>query len=1282
MNGWDAFAQELGNYGQTTQNLAKTIFSVEADRVYQNEAQNIANEIEAFNTELTTDPDHGNPVATEPEGYMKKWQDKQKAINERIAKVTNPLAKKNLEAYFGKVTVEEHSSVFGAQYKGWKNQYVTDTKTRIEETISKPGLTIQDKLSVIANEMAGIKKYGLLGADEYDVIEKGYIQKALGDELVKKVVQTAKDKGTMAATTLLIGEGLQSYTYNGKTVAVSSTDIDRAFSLLKIQGASTEVSVEQNISDLFASVDEKIRLGTANEDDVDAMDTYMKDPKVREALGTNYATWNDRKGTLSWKITTRSSESKRADLEKKIRTDPGSVTRDELWGAGLTAEDSSYLENLKLSTQAKEKDTAEDAAMRTVITRYAVNQKMERGEPLAEGESPLTQKELATIPNLPPSVLQAYTNQLNADKSSTAALSAYWEYQGMVDQGKSTSEIIAALKGDKRVDLSTVTAVMNLSKNETGNSEYKNVRLGALNLVKQINGEELPEGTHVLSYADLATIKDPTAYDAATTALAAASNTMKAKGKSEKYIATFTRISKGEIKDGDAILSDTALEPDDRHDLYIYWQSNHKDVAEGELEKSYQLAIRTASGTLKEGETGLSMEDFQASIEKSDASPAVKRMYGELANNLDATQVTAKVQAQIRDKGKAWVDAGVFNQDEYNALEKVIDSATLVDKSSLYQVLDAYKSNAEAKKRQMDYDAQTAADRAYTTGQRERQQADQAASDARKLKRNEAWAAFKEALPTMTEEEYNAAYQNMAEIYKDAPEELSTNFHPFEVMYQDKYQKDFSKQDEKASAAFNELVNSSTIAGWQKTTEPLTATMIEELFPTDSKADTDARKYWTGKLSEFQRSDEANKANHDAAYRRLVDARSNSWAAITGIGFDKSKDVLTPELIKEVSGYLKPGEYDGFSADFDTMNRTIKSQQEAADKKASGQSATPAETAAGKRGLDVLTGLSSLLAAQGETMGAPTNFQYLGADGKMHTLAATVDTFNAILQEFGPDLMVSNKWGDAVKLMEKFTTKKPNGAWKPVYDTIDNITNHGKKPLPGEIQQWIDLETAQNPADAKTINGLIEGLKKRNVNINLSKAFNFRQNSPDASEQYLESAMRGDYDLFVGYNSAGQINATAPFFSDTLQTFEKKSLDAINFVTGAKLVEGVNCKKSVQLNGLVTYQLTDKKLLTKMGFAGDSATFYLGLYGQDAVPIFELISGGTKYVRAFVPWESNPGATKSGRWVLVAAKEDPDGVIRFSKSQAQENIDAAKPPKPAGEQIGGKAMESYLPWTM
>lgn len=1053
--------------------------------------------------------------------------------------------------------------------------------------------------------------------------------------------------------------------------AIGKAEEARVLFLQTTAKNTTDATIKANndATDTLSSLENKVIAKTATFDDFESATASFKANK--DLLGEAYPSVIGKLQSLRWKFTDVISETTRASLEKRLRNDPDSVSDDEIWGLNISGADSSYLASLKLQSKDRALLTENDKALMKAADLYAVNEKIKRGEVLGDGEKALTRRDLEGMKDyLASAAYVKYSELLDRDEAESVGMKEYWDYYAKIESGTANQDDIMK---DKKLSFSMKADLLNRHATRTGNDEQKMISKLALNLVRKLNGENIGDDKF-LTYADLATIKDPQAHQLAVNAIADSVKFLKAKGNGERFLAAYKEIVEGKTTNGVSILENKSLEPDEAIELYGFFISSadkkeetERGVVSKQVFDKFQIAKATAMNTLKEGQKPVSINEFKefvASFDEKQLPLNVRKLFDDAADNLDSTTAADRLSRKIREAGALWVENGSFTKEDEQKITAEIEAAPLTDKDWARAMVQTYKNNAQAVARQKADDAWIQSQRTRTAEEQEAEDTRKAQAEARKVAAARLLDEFKVKLGKgMTEDEYLGFQARYIEVFKDAPEEFSSAFRLADVLYAGVTDKEYAKKESTLSSAFNELVSSNTIEGYKAIGEVLSMAMINKVFPTDSKMDVKGREYWAEKLQNFQRSDQANKVARTNAKTSLIEARTRSWDVVTGVAkYDPSAVYLDESLIKLKYPYLSAEERDSFHNDLSQIARATEAKAEAERRAEAGTSATANEKALGNAAYTILEGVANILEYQTKTMAATsTSVTYTNKAGKVITKTVTPELFEEIKKEFADDMILSGDWGKAEGLALKFTSSVKDPIWAPVYNEIIKLEKSGK-PISVETRAFIDRAIAANHnPDTKAIEALVAQVRDNTIKINLSKTFDLMEKKPDVSEDYLTGIYSGKWNIFM--NSDGK-NSTPIHkeFEEVLKTWSAKTLSTINaFATKGVLIEGKNASREVFGNGHVQFRVKDKTVLSNAGVIGNEAVFYLGFYGSDALPIVEVKTGNTTIVKAWIPWERQYGTTAQGRWVIVESYATNDGSIRYRKTQEQISLDKTMP---------------------
>jgi len=169
-----ALSQAVSRFGSTLMQTADSVYRIDAQRKATSAQLSIAQDIEQFNLGLLSDPNFGevdiDPVTNRPVfkgGYAEKWAAKQKEIADGIANLGNPLAKQEVEAFFGRTALTQSSQIANLQFKKWGAATVASTMKGLSEYIDK-GIPAQAKLDYAAQQLAFLRNNNLISPEDHD----------------------------------------------------------------------------------------------------------------------------------------------------------------------------------------------------------------------------------------------------------------------------------------------------------------------------------------------------------------------------------------------------------------------------------------------------------------------------------------------------------------------------------------------------------------------------------------------------------------------------------------------------------------------------------------------------------------------------------------------------------------------------------------------------------------------------------------------------------------------------------------------------------------------------------------------------------------------------------------------------------------------------------------------------------------------------------------------------------------------------------------------------------
>jgi hypothetical protein len=230
--GGRAFAESLGQFGQSIQNLGDTIYKVDADNIVKNKSLEYMQQVKEFNDSLLQDPDHGMPG--QMSGYMLKWNDLKNKLMNDAQQVQNPLARKNLLQYVGQVSTDQYEKVSAYQFQNWSKSMIAAAQQRIETTVNDSTLTTKDKMDYMARELTDLRNFNIISPGEEQNIVQQYGQQIMVNDAKSQVLDALKTNGYGAATQKIVDMVGQSYTALGQTFTYSPENINGLMSLANV----------------------------------------------------------------------------------------------------------------------------------------------------------------------------------------------------------------------------------------------------------------------------------------------------------------------------------------------------------------------------------------------------------------------------------------------------------------------------------------------------------------------------------------------------------------------------------------------------------------------------------------------------------------------------------------------------------------------------------------------------------------------------------------------------------------------------------------------------------------------------------------------------------------------------------------------------------------------------------------------------------------------------------------------------------------------------------------
>lgn len=218
----DYFSRAVQGLGQSLQGYGGTIIQVDTERKYKDGALAIAQEVDAFRKGLYSDPDHGLPGSSlEGEtGYMGKWEEFAKGIQERIDSASNPLAKKQLQDYWDQTRLQQQSQIYDIQYKAWAEDTVSAADKRILEMLQTGGAVGQDAFDYAQDELNALRDQNLLTDDMVASRMAEHSKLIIRKEMADEARRIHNEEGLPAALRY-IADNQEAFTAGGRTFMAS-----------------------------------------------------------------------------------------------------------------------------------------------------------------------------------------------------------------------------------------------------------------------------------------------------------------------------------------------------------------------------------------------------------------------------------------------------------------------------------------------------------------------------------------------------------------------------------------------------------------------------------------------------------------------------------------------------------------------------------------------------------------------------------------------------------------------------------------------------------------------------------------------------------------------------------------------------------------------------------------------------------------------------------------------------------------------------------------------------
>lgn len=802
----------------------------------------------------------------------------------------------------------------------------------------------------------------------------------------------------------------------------------------------------------------------------------------------------------------------------------------------------------------------------------------------------------------------------------------------------------------------------------------------SFNLSKMVLGEAIPEGQTVLTEASIdASSASADTKEAYRKMLTSAMKALRDQGKSESFTKAFGEIMKGKLS-GDDILTSKTIDVADKPQLYTMWaqldDSNRKKAAASELGKltaRLTIARKEARGVpLAEGEVPLTLEDLNnedLNTRYPDAMDALRRN----VQDLDVAMIEDDLQAWILNFDRNGYASGSVDQAAYNSVSRSIEEAYIPPerRNALMAALDNSKKNIEGHIRMME-DRAKAQDREDTADldrisrkERENIEANNRTSASTIVKNFDASIAN-----PATKAEAVAA---ILAVFDQDSAAAASFIRSLEVKWETVTDAAALSQENQAQNSYEEAVRRATQEGYSPNplVTPLDSEYIKKIFPADTEFGLKSRKYWTDQVNELKASSEAIELQTKPIYDALTAARSNAWAAITGISFNKDAPVLSLDFINKYSGKLSSKALDAFRADADQVNRAAAESAAAAERKAAGLSPDEMAKARGNTALGVVRMVSNAIKNQPKSFGVPQDVVI----PDMGPLPATPGTFDMVLRKYSTDLIAADKYDEAVTMLDDVATYED-----PKFDSLktERARLIKSRQWNDQLQQWLDIQTRNRPnMNADEVEKLVKAMGPKAVTIKVEKEWSFMKGRADVSESFLRAASQGEFDTYMSVSNGGTPTPTHPAFKEKAVAFQKRLMTEINTISRSTakpgLKEGSNASVSYSPDGVPFIKQTGPA--ASQSFPGaDSVEWHLAFYGEDALVSRKIHTKAGSVLQTWVSWEKESGAATAGRWVDVEAYKDMEGMTRYQKSKKQLTIDKNK----KIEEIAPPTPEAYF----
>jgi spore coat protein CotF len=248
MSGKERFAESLQNFGTAGIQAGEKMLRFAIDTEATQYKLDIAKQIEEFKQSLSTDSNFGSPLATEPEGYMKKWQDFQDSLSKSTEKIKNPAVRNAVDDYIKAVLPEQQSIIATAQFKGWGKQQVANVQEQILE--ARKNVSPEQFLSFADSQLKGLLEVNLIAPEDYHSSMDAFAQLSISDNLFNEAAKIFDEKGEASALDYLANAATL-VTLNGRTYTISDNTRQVASTRLSLHAKAADEEAWNSIQDMF-----------------------------------------------------------------------------------------------------------------------------------------------------------------------------------------------------------------------------------------------------------------------------------------------------------------------------------------------------------------------------------------------------------------------------------------------------------------------------------------------------------------------------------------------------------------------------------------------------------------------------------------------------------------------------------------------------------------------------------------------------------------------------------------------------------------------------------------------------------------------------------------------------------------------------------------------------------------------------------------------------------------------------------------------------------------------